>query len=43
VDAATRIAGEIRAAGVRAMAIRAAVSGEDDVRAMFGEMLSAWG
>ncbi len=42
-DAAKRIAADIAAGGVRAMAIRADVSNEAEVQAMFREMLSAWG
>ena len=42
-DAAKRIAAEIAAGGVRAMSIRADVSNEAEVQAMFREMLSAWG
>jgi glucose 1-dehydrogenase len=41
--AAERIAGEIKAGGVRAMPMKADVSREDEVRAMFAEMRSAWG
>jgi glucose 1-dehydrogenase len=42
-EAATRIAGEIAAGGVRAMAVRADVSREDEVQAMFRQMAGAWG
>lgn len=42
-DAARRIAGEIAQSGVVTMAIRADVSKEVEVEAMFEEMLSAWG
>jgi glucose 1-dehydrogenase len=42
-EAAHRIVGEIKAHGVEAMAIRADVSKEDEVHAMFREMLAAWG
>ncbi len=42
-DTAGRIAEEIRAGGVDAMAIRADVSSEEDVRRMFAAMLDAWG
>ena len=42
-DAAARIAGEIAAGGVRAMAVRADVSREDEVQAMFRQMVGAWG
>jgi glucose 1-dehydrogenase len=42
-DTAGRIAAEIRAMGVEAMAIRADVSKEAEVEAMFGRMLEAWG
>ena len=42
-EIAEQVAGEIRAGGRRALAIRADVSREDQVRAMFGEMLGAWG
>jgi glucose 1-dehydrogenase len=42
-DAAKRIAAEIAAGGVRAMPVRADVSNEAEVQAMFREMLSAWG
>ena len=41
--AAEAVAEEVRAAGSRALAIRADVSREDQVQAMFGQMLSAWG
>jgi glucose 1-dehydrogenase len=40
---AQKLAEEIRAGGSQAMAIRADVSREDQVRAMFQEMLGAWG
>ncbi len=43
VDSARRIADKIRAGGSDAMAIRADVSKEDEVRAMYAEMLDAWG
>jgi glucose 1-dehydrogenase len=42
-DAAEQAAAEIRAGGSRALAIRADVSREDQVQAMFREMLAAWG
>ena len=42
-DAARRIAGEIGETGVATLAIRADVSNEAEVEAMFEEMLSAWG
>ncbi|MFQ5899705.1 MAG: SDR family NAD(P)-dependent oxidoreductase, partial [Candidatus Methylomirabilia bacterium] len=42
-EAAQRVANEIKATGVNAMAIRADVSKEDEVKAMFTEMLEAWG
>ena len=42
-EAAERVAAEIRAGGVQALAVRADVSREDDVRGMFAAMLSAWG
>jgi glucose 1-dehydrogenase len=42
-DTAKRVAAEIAAGGVRAMSIRADVSNEAEVQAMFREMLSAWG
>lgn len=42
-EAAERVAAEIRGGGSRALAIRADVSREDQVRAMFGQMLEAWG
>ena len=42
-ETAERVAEEIRAGGSRAMAIRADVSREDQVQAMFGRMLDAWG
>jgi glucose 1-dehydrogenase len=41
--AAERVAEEIRAGGSRALAIRADVSREDQVREMFARMLEAWG
>ncbi len=41
--AAERVAAEIRSAGGRAMAIRADVSREDDVQAMFREAIAAYG
>ncbi|MGE5189844.1 MAG: SDR family oxidoreductase [Gemmatimonadota bacterium] len=41
--AAERVVGEIRAAGGEAMAIRADVSREDEVRAMFRQMCDAYG
>jgi glucose 1-dehydrogenase len=40
---AERVVADLRAAGVAAMAIRADVSHEAEVRAMFGEMIAAWG
>ncbi len=40
---AERVVGEIREAGGEAMAIRADVSGEDEVRAMFRTMFDAYG
>jgi len=42
-DAAEAVAAGIRASGVQALAIRADVSREDQVQAMFRQMLSAWG
>jgi glucose 1-dehydrogenase len=42
-DQARRIASEIAAGGVKTLAIQADVSREDQVQAMFREMLSAWG
>jgi glucose 1-dehydrogenase len=42
-EAAERVAEEIRAGGSRALAIRADVSREDQVREMFARMLEAWG
>jgi glucose 1-dehydrogenase len=42
-ETAEQVAGEIRAGGRRALAIRADVSREDQVRAMFEQMLGAWG
>jgi glucose 1-dehydrogenase len=42
-EAAEQVAAEIQAAGSRALAIRADVSHEDQVQAMFGQMLRAWG
>ncbi len=42
-EAARQIVDDIKANGVEAMAIRADVSKEDDVQAMFAEMLAAWG
>jgi len=42
-EAAQRIVSEISAGGVDAIAIRADVSREDEVRAMFRELLAAWG
>lgn len=40
---AEKVVGEITAAGGKALAIKADVSKEDEVGAMFGQMLSAWG
>ena len=40
---AERLVGELKAAGVDAMAIRADVSREAEVRSMFQEMIAAWG
>jgi len=42
-ESAERVAEEIRAGGVKALAIRADVSREDEVRAMFTEMLGTLG
>jgi glucose 1-dehydrogenase len=42
-DAAERIAAEIAAGGVQAMAVRADVSKEAEVEAMFERTLAAWG
>lgn len=42
-DAAEAVADEIRAAGGEALAIKADVSREDDVQAMFARMLAEWG
>jgi len=42
-EAAHRIVSEIKAHGVEAMAIRTDISKEDEVHAMFREMLAAWG
>jgi glucose 1-dehydrogenase len=42
-ESAEQVAGEIRAEGGRALAIRADVSREDEVQAMFAQMLGAWG
>ena len=42
-EAAERVAADIRAGGVRALAIRADVSRETEVQAMFAEMAGAWG
>lgn len=42
-DAAQRIAEEIRANGVEAMAVKADVSNEEEVRAMFDTLHRAWG
>lgn len=42
-EAAHRILDEIKAHGVDALAIRADVSKEDEVKAMFRQMLAAWG
>ena len=41
--AAERVTAAIRAGGVRAVAVRADVSREEDVRAMFEEVRAAWG
>lgn len=43
VEAAHRVADELKAGGVDTLVIRADVSKEDDVKAMFREMLNAWG
>ncbi len=40
---ADRLVGELKEAGVAAMAIRADVSREAEVRSMFQEMIAAWG
>ena len=42
-DAANRLVNEIAADGGEAIAIRADVSREDQVKAMFDQMISAWG
>jgi len=42
-EAAAKLVDEIKTNGVDAMALRADVSKEVEVEAMFGEMLSAWG
>ena len=42
-EAAEGVAAEIRAGGSRALAVRADVSREDQVRGMFVQMLEAWG
>jgi glucose 1-dehydrogenase len=42
-DVAERVAAEICAGGSQALAIRADVAREDEVQAMFAEMLGAWG
>jgi glucose 1-dehydrogenase len=42
-EAAVRVADELKEHGVDALAIQADVSREDDVEAMFGSMLGAWG
>ena len=42
-DAAQQVAADIRAGGAQALAIRADVSQEAEVQAMFREMLGAWG
>ena len=42
-EAAQAVVEKIKAGGTEAMAIRADVSKEDEVRAMFAEMLEAWG
>ena len=42
-EAAQRIVSEISAGGVDVIAIRADVSREDEVQAMFRELLAAWG
>src|SRR5687767_7357109 len=41
-EAAARVVADIESAGGTAMAVRADVSREDDVSAMFDTMLSAW-
>jgi glucose 1-dehydrogenase len=40
---AEQVVGEIKAAGARAMAVKADVSREEDVASMFARMLDAWG
>jgi glucose 1-dehydrogenase len=42
-DAAESVADEIRASGAKALAIKADVSREDDVQAMFARMFAEWG
>jgi len=42
-EAANRVADEIKSRGAQALAIRADVSKEAEVEAMFAEMLGAWG
>ena len=42
-NSANAVADELKRAGVNAMAIRADVSREDQVKAMFQELLGAWG
>jgi len=42
-ETAEAVADDVRAAGGEAMALRADVSREDDVQAMFKEMLARWG
>jgi glucose 1-dehydrogenase len=42
-EPARAVAEQIKAAGANALAIRADVSSEDQVRAMFAEMLGSWG
>ena len=42
-DSARRIADKIKAGGSDSMAVRADVSREDEVQAMFAEMFGAWG
>jgi glucose 1-dehydrogenase len=42
-EVAERVAADIRREGVQALAIRADVSREDDVQAMFAQALKAWG
>jgi glucose 1-dehydrogenase len=42
-EAASRVVDKIKAGGAEAMAIRADVSREDEVQAMFREMFDAWG